>query len=138
MRVKYILSTVALTVLAGAAYAGLVQPAPVTVDLANRTALGDQLTARRADNDIELIGCGIRIFDDQSGPFEFGFCQATDSAGVVAFCFTQSPALLESMRSTSAYAFITFAWNENDECIRIGFSTQSFYLPDPDIKHKGK
>lgn len=139
MRVKYILSTVALTVLAGAAYAGLVQPAPVLVDLQNGFAQGDQLAARIADNDVELIGCGIRVIADESGPFEFGFCQATDSAGLIAFCTTLNPSLLESMRSTSAYAFITFAWDINDgECIRIGFSTQSFYLPDPNIKPKGK
>jgi len=138
MRAKYLLSTVALTLLAGAAYAGLFQPAPVFVDLVNRTAQGDQLTARVADNDVEFIGCGIRIFDADNQPFEFGVCQAVDSAEIAVFCSTQSPALLEAMRSTSAYAFITFSWDEFGECTRIGFSTQSFYLPNPNIKPKEK
>jgi hypothetical protein len=137
MHVKYLLSTIALTVLAGAAYAGLAQPAPVMVDLENMFAQGDQLSARTADNDIEFIGCGIRIFDG-SVAGAFGFCQATDSADVSFVCTTQSPDLLEAMRSASAYSFITFAWDESGVCTRIGFSTQSFYLPDPDLKSKGK
>lgn len=96
---------------------------------------GDQLTARTADNDVEFIGCGIRIFDDGGAAFTFGFCQAGDSAEVQITCFTENPALLEAMRAASAYAFITFSWEDDGsggaECLRIGFSTQSFYLPEP-------
>lgn len=142
MQVKFLLSTIALTVLAGGAFAGLVQPAPVIVDLDNMFAQGDQLTARIADNDVELIGCGIRIFDNGGNAFTWGFCQATDSAGQTITCFTESPSLLEVMRSTSAYSFITFSWQDDGfggtECTRIGFSAQSFYLPDPNIKPKDK
>jgi hypothetical protein len=142
MKVKYLLSTVAMTVLAGTAYAGLNQPAVVTVDLVNMFASGDQLTARTADNDVEFIGCGIRIFDDGGNAFTFGFCQAGDSAEAEITCFTQNPELLAAMRSTSAYSFISFSWQDDGgggaECTRIGFSTQSFYLPDPNIKPKGK
>lgn len=142
MQVKYLLLTVASTLLAGGAYAGLVQPAPVMVDLNNMFAQGDQLTARTADNDVEFIGCGIRIFDDGGNAFTFGFCQAQDSAEVAITCFTFNPDLLEAMRAASAYSFITFAWQDDGaggaECVRIGFSTQSFYLPDPNIKPKEK
>jgi len=118
-----------LTLLTGFAYAGLVQPAPVVVDLDNRVALGDQFTARTAMNETVFIGCGSRTIDDGVNPFRFGFCQARDSEGDFIFCSTQNADLLDEMRALTAYAFITFSWNENDECIRVGSSTQSFYLP---------
>ena len=117
--------------MAGAAYAGLIQPAPVTIDLDNRIASGDMLTARVSKNDFELIGCGIRQIDNGvNPPFSFGFCQATDSDEQIAFCSTLNDNLLDVMKASSAYSFVTFSWNENDECTRIGFSTQSFYLPN--------
>lgn len=134
MRIRYLFTTLILTLLAGSGYAGYVQPAPVDVDLDNYFALGDQLTARTSDNEDEFIGCGIRIFDDGGLGFTFGFCQARDSEGDHIACFTDNADLLEVMRSTSAYAFITFSWEDDGfggaTCTRIGFSTQSFYLPD--------
>ncbi len=135
MKVRYLLSIATLMALAGAAYAGFVQPAPVIVDLDSRSALGDQLTARVSANDVEFIGCGTRIIDDgMGGTFSFGFCQATDALGVNGFCSTTNPNLIDAMHATSAYAFIIFSWNELDECTRVGFSTQSFYLPDKKAK----
>ncbi len=137
MKIRYLLSIAALTLLAGVASAGLVQPAAVMIDLDNMAAQGDQATARISKNDVELIGCGIRVFDDgMGGTFSFGFCQATDSEGVEAFCSTQNANLLDAMDATSAYAFVTFGWNEFGECTRIGFSTQSFYLPNFTTKGK--
>lgn len=134
MKLRYLFATLFLTLLAGSGYAGLTQPAPVQVDLELEFALGDQLTARTSDDDDVFIGCGIRIFDTGGSPFTFGFCQGRDSEGDRITCFTTNPDLLEIMRSTSAYAFITFSWQDDgisgQECIRIGFSTQSFYLPD--------
>lgn len=143
MRTKNILFTIALTVIAGGAYAGFVQPVAVDVDLVNMTAIGDQLTARTSANDIEHIGCGTRYFDDGTGnAFRFGFCQAVDADGDEITCFTQLDSLIDEMRASSAYAFITFNWQDDGssgaECIRVGFSTQSFYLPDPNIKGKDK
>jgi hypothetical protein len=31
---------------------------------------------------------------------------------------------------------VTFSWNDQGECTRIGFSTQSFYLPEFAKKQK--
>lgn len=120
--------------MAGVAYAGLVQPAPVDVDLTNFFAQGDQFTARQSAGDTQFIGCGSRTFDDGLGSsFKFGFCQAEDADGDSVTCFTQNPVLLDAMRSTSDYAYITFSWRDDGaggaECIRVGHSTQSFYLP---------
>ena len=113
---------------------GQTQPAPVTITVngdGSGAATGDMVTARFADNDIEFIGCGIRIFDDGAGGvFHWGFCQAEDSTGTPAFCSTMRPELLEAMHATSDYSFITFDWNAEGECQHVGFSTQSFYIPE--------
>jgi hypothetical protein len=143
VKIRYPLIIAVLTLSTGVVYAGLSQPAPVVIDLVNGFAQGDQLTARTADNDFEYIGCGIRLTQDGiGGIFEFGFCQAADSGGVQLTCFTQDAGLLDAMKAASDYAFITFSFVETSpdqyDCSRIGFSTQSFYLPDPNIKAKDK
>jgi len=135
MEIRYLLATTVLTLLAGFAYAGLAQPSPVAVDLVNMTALGDMLTARTSAGDTEFIGCGTRNFDDGTGnAFRFGFCQASDADGDEITCFTQLDSLIDEMRASNDYAWVTFSW-QNDgfggaECTRVGFSTQSFYLPE--------
>ena len=113
------------------AVAGLTQPAPVDVDLVNMSASGDQVTARYSRNDVEYIGCGIRKFDDGAGSaISFGFCQAQDEDEEQFTCFTQNADLLDAISSSGEFGFITFAWDANDECTQIGFSNQSFYLPE--------
>ncbi len=62
MKIRYLLSIAALTLMAGVASGGLTQPAVVEVDLANMIAFGDQVTARTSRNKFEFIGCGIRVF----------------------------------------------------------------------------
>ena len=130
MKIKYLLSIAALTLLVGGASAGVVQPAAVLIDVTNMFAMGDQVTARTSKNKFEFIGCGIRVFDDGIvAPFSFGFCQASISENGTIVCITTSPDLLDAMKATSAYAFIDFEWNASLDCTKIGFSTQSFYLP---------
>ncbi len=141
MKIKCLLATLTLTSLGGLAYAGLIQPAPVVVDLDNMTALGDQWTARTADDDSSFIGCGTRHFDDgMGGSFRFGFCQAGDADGNTVNCITTNSNLLDEMRANSSYAFITFSWTDdgtgNLTCNRVGFSTQSFYIPNTTTKGK--
>ena len=93
-------------------------------------AQGDQWTARNSDNSGDLIGCGIRNLDDgMGGSFSFGFCQATDSDGDAITCTSFNEDLFDTIKANNSYSFITFGWDANDECTRIGFSTQSFYLP---------
>ncbi len=141
MKARFLLATVVLTMITGVAVAGLTQPAPVDVDLDNMIAIGDQYTARITKDDTQFIGCGSRTFDDGMGnSFVFGFCQAEDADGDNVTCFTQNPVLIEAMRSTSDFAFITFNWRDDGfggaECIRVGHSTQSFYLPNFKTKDK--
>ncbi len=133
MKIRYVLSITVLTLLAAVASAGLKQPAVVTIDFNSMTAFGDQVTARIAADDVSFIGCGVRVFDDGVNPFSFGFCQAGVIEDGEIVCFTLNPNLLNEIKAISAYAFITFSWQDDGfggaECIRVGFSTQSFYLP---------
>ena len=50
--------------------------------------------------------------------------------------------MLDAISGSSDFSFLTFSWEgEEDDatCIRIGFSTQSFYLPKKLDDHiKGK
>lgn len=131
MKFKLTMAGMAAALFASTAFAGQVQPAPVMVDLDNRAAQGDMVTARYSKNDVEFIGCGTRnVSDGVGGLIKFGFCQATDADEVNIVCFTQDAGLVDSMAASGEFAFITFGWDENEECTRIGFSNQSFYLPE--------
>lgn len=88
------------------------------------------LIARNFEEDGVLIGCGQRILDLGDGnTFTFGFCQATDAEGDQKTCLTENPELLNGIGSISDTSFITFSWDADDVCTRIGSSTQSFYAP---------
>lgn len=134
MKKNHWISAGALALSSGLAVAGYVQPAPVTVTVnpdGSGAASGDMVTARFAPDAVSLMGCGTRTIDNGAGgTFHFGFCQATDAAGVQGFCSTTRADLLEAMHATGDFSFITFRWDVNGECTRIGTSTQSFYIPD--------
>ena len=134
MNKKHWISAAALALFSSLAAAGFLQPAPVIVTPngdGSGIAFGDMVSARFAPDTISLIGCGTRTVDDGAGGvFHFGFCQATDAAGVQGFCSTDRADLLEAMHATGDFSFITFAWDVDGFCTRIGTSTQSFYIPD--------
>lgn len=130
MKTRLLFLAAILALVSSTAFAGFIQPQSVLIDEANGFAQGDQWTARSSDNDVEFIGCGIRVF---AGGFQFGFCQARDADGNSVTCNTTDADLLEAMQSGNDLSFITFSFAENEDggidCTRIGFSTQSFYLP---------
>ncbi len=137
MKIKQLLITMAFAMLSSSVYAGLSQNAEVVVDLENRIAYGDMVTARYSDSDFTFIGCGIRkISVSPTETISFGFCQANSGeAEDGAFtCFTENADILDGINAISDYSFITFGWDENDECTRIGNSTQSFYIPNIKVK----
>jgi len=115
------------------AMAGRIQPAPVMVVVnadGSGQANGDMATARNSANDVEYIGCGVRKRDlGAGGVIANGFCQASDAAGVTAYCWTQTADLLDVIENVSDYSFVTFGWNAEGQCQTIGISTQSFYIP---------
>ena len=122
-----------LAVFSAVAVAGTVNDLPVTVtDNGDGTfsALGNMVSARFTENDVEYIGCGTRTTDLGGGNmFEWAFCQAGDSAELEAFCSTENPELIRAVKSISDYSFISFGVNDVGECWRVGVSTQSFYIP---------
>lgn len=129
---KTLLAT-SLLLAGAAAHAGLVQPAIVEVDLDNRFAAGDTASARFADDDVSFIGCGTRHLLNPGSPdgvFDFGFCQGADADGDQFTCFSDDPGLVARMSNGDAIGFITFSWDEDGNCTRVGFSKQSFYLPE--------
>jgi hypothetical protein len=131
---------VALVLASSAALAGFTQPAPVAVDLTERLATGDMATSRYTKGQT-FIGCGVRTVVTAGGVVTFGFCQAGDAEGDEITCFTENAELLDVMKATGDFSFIVFAWTEDEEggaeCTRIGFSTQSFYLPKGLKANKG-
>ena len=137
-KTTYFLSTIFLMLVATTGFAGYFQDVPVIIDFNSGFSEGNQLTAKTAPNDVEYIGCGVRNFNDGAFSFRFGFCQAGDAAGNEVFCDTQNPSLVDDIGSMSDYAYITFSWREVApdvyECIRVGSSTQSFYLPEKKAK----
>ncbi len=60
MKIGTLFSMGVLTLMAGIAFAGLVQPAAVFVDEDNMSASGDQAAARFSDNDVESFGMIIK------------------------------------------------------------------------------
>lgn len=138
MKIRHIVITASMLCISGIVLAGYTQPAAVQVVInadGSGFAEGDMVTARFAENDVELIGCGVRTFEDGAGGiFESGFCQAVmpdgSPEGLRGFCNVFNPGLLDTMKATSDFSYVTFSWNASGECIRIGFSTQSFYVPD--------
>ena len=130
MKIVKWFSIPALVLGSSAAYAGLFSPVPVSVDVESGLALGDMTTARFSDNDVEIIGCGVRFSDDgKGGAATFGFCQAADAAGTVLFCSTVNTGLIEAIQNISAFSFITFTVDsETGQCLNIGNSSQSFYI----------
>ena len=133
---KYLLSVLALVFSSSMVLAGLVQPAPVMIEFqadGSGIASGDMTTVRFSENDIDVMGCGIRTIDiGGGGIYEFGFCQATmddgSAEGLGAFCSTENSDLLDTMKASNYNSFVTFSWNKDEECTRIGYSTQSFYI----------
>jgi hypothetical protein len=87
-------------------------------------------TARFSSNNVEYIGCGVRAFDLGGGSTLLtAFCQASTPAGVLGFCSTENPGLIDAIKSISDYSFVTFSWDTNGACRTVGNSTQSFYIP---------
>ncbi len=129
------ITTLVLLLAASSTMGGAAVDADLVIDMDNSTAVGNMTTVAYSKNDVELIGCGTRyISDGGGGVIAFAFCQAENAAGDTAFCSTLDPGLVAAVSSIGDHSFVTFSWNEFDECTRIGFSTQSFYLPKGDAR----
>lgn len=125
------------------AHAGFTRPAEVNVDLDNLFAGGDMISARTDKAKNVFIGCGTRNVEDGSGGlFSWAFCQAEDADEEQVTCFTFNPDLVKTIREINDASYITFSWTDDGAgtltCTRMGFSTQSFYLPKQKKSKKKK
>lgn len=131
MKIKTVLLGTVVSLASASTFAGQIVDVPVDIDLDNRLAVGNMTTARFSENEFEAIGCGVRQWAFPDGTsFSWGFCQAKVEEGANQLCTTQNPELLDTMKASSDFAFVTFRWDENDECTYVGFSTQSQYIPE--------
>lgn len=145
MKLKRLFAAATLVLASSMVFAGLIVDSDVEVTInsdLSGTAIGSMSSARFSNNHIESIGCGVRTFGDSAGgSFSFGFCRAVmddgSAEGLAGVCFTDSGDLLETMRAVADYSFITFSWDAEGECTRVGYSTQSFYIPKSKAKIKG-
>jgi hypothetical protein len=132
MRTK-LLAIGVLALSSSIAMAGLVKTVPVTVTVnadGSGNANGSMASARAAGNDVEYIGCGVRKYANAAGGVDtYGFCQASDAAGVTAYCFTNNADLLDGFENVADYSYVTFSYNAEAQCQMVGISTQSFYIP---------
>jgi hypothetical protein len=147
MSIRKIAVALALSLVTITAFAGRELSVPVSIEtwpadayypgsLPGGTASGDMRSARNSKEKRELIGCGIRAYDDGAGgAFYWGFCQAnieSEFPVVDAQCFTYNPGLLTALAGLTDASYITFTWVEvgpdTYECTEIGNSTNSFYL----------
>lgn len=124
------------------AVAGAFSSDPVLVVVnedGNGFAQGGLHSARSSDNDVEMIGCGIKR--DQSGlaihqnpnkPF-FGhgrsFCQARDADGELIFCFIDDESVAESLNAMTDASWIQFFVDDFPVCARVDISNQSVNIP---------
>ena len=130
--------TLLLASLSGGVFAGEAKTIPVTIDMDNKSARGNMATARISNNSFENIGCGtsssIYKNEDNIDTFIHGFCQARiaegEEDGAFIFCNTDNPEIIKSIRALSTYSYISFRWNDDQECTSVYSSTQSFYIPN--------
>jgi len=129
MKLKQVLFGAILALAGGVAAAGSYRPAPLTIDLTDRLAVGDMYSARLSDNPNAFIGCGIR---SPIPGYTYAFCQAQLAPGddQVVQCFTEDAAFIATIGAMDDFSYILFRWDADGNCTYVGNSTQSFYLPD--------
>ncbi|NVJ61455.1 MAG: hypothetical protein HWE27_13750 [Gammaproteobacteria bacterium] len=131
MKIKMFVASLAVALMS-AANAGVVVDVPVEIDFDEQFAAGNMLTARYSKNESEQIGCGMRTYaatPEGAPAFTFGFCQARISEEESVICYTFDNAeLTQQIQSLADNSFVTFRWDENNDCTYIGSSTQSQYI----------
>lgn len=134
MKLDQLLLGAVLALVGGVAAAGAYRPAPLTIDLDGKVAIGDMYSARLSDNKNAYIGCGIR---SPAPGVTFAFCQANlgpllddGSAPESVLCYTEDPSAIATIGAMDDFSYVSFTWDDNGNCTSVGNSTQSFYLPE--------
>ena len=133
MKTRFLTALISALLISYPAMAGQINTVRVTVTPnadGSGSAGGTLSAARNSLNRVEFIGCGFRMYNNATGGItRWGFCQATNSAGVNGFCMIENNDLLNAISGISDYSYVDFNWNAAGTCTRIAFSSQSFYLP---------
>jgi len=86
-------------------------------------------SARNSADLNQRIGCTLRA--NTVASTVSGSCEATNSAGVRAFCITDAPQLVEVIKSIAADSYISFSYvpspSSNPTCSQINIHTSSVY-----------
>lgn len=123
-----------LFMMATLAYAGDVLQPQVNISVqpdGSGQAEGSVSAARFSGDDTQFIACSVRAFATGATSAEsIVWCRATDAQGAQAYCYTENPALAAGLYATNAFSYVLFRWNAAGECIYMGSSIDSKYMPD--------
>lgn len=125
MKMKFAILAVTL-LLVGTAQAGFKATYSTTVDTAGRTAYGDAMSARSAANPSSYIGCSVQGFSSGSGQ---AICEATNAAGVSAYCYSTNPTIVQAAASGGSSSYYYFQWDASSQCTYLYVTNVSVYGP---------
>lgn len=127
---KAILLAIGLLMVSLPAQAGYVEERPVGIFIFDGSGNfdGAMLGTRFTEDSIARIGCYV-----VGAPGSFGVwanCLAVDSNGVGAFCFTNDPAIVDSVKAITAYSAIQVDFDSSGQCTGVTVMTFSHFIPD--------
>ena len=127
------MSFIALAACSQAALAGqkIRSDVMVTTDGTSINAQGSIGTARNSLDGNQRIGCVLKA--NTTSSTLSGSCDATSAAGAQVFCITNSPQLIEVIKSIGSDSYISFSYvpsaSSNPTCSQINISKSSVYEP---------
>jgi hypothetical protein len=128
MKRAHLLGGLAVLVAAAApivAHAGLRGLNRVSVDPAARRVTGGFGSTRNSPDATSYVYC----YASASQSNVFGYCFASDAAGDYGTCFTNVPAIIETIRSLDGDSAVTFYWDTSGSCTSVSAFKGSHYEP---------
>jgi hypothetical protein len=124
---KMRIATFALILLfIGTAQAGLKSSYGVNVDTVGRIAYGDVMSGRSSASSFAYIGCSVLGFSSGSGE---AFCEATNNAGVSAFCYSSNATIVAAAAAAGSSSYFYFQWDASSQCTYVAVSNASVFGP---------
>jgi len=125
MKRMTVLLALGLIAATGAAVAGFNYGAyDITVNPTGKAAGGGINMARRTADSVQYIVCGASSF---TGGTTQGSCYARDKTYASGFCSTTDPQMIDTIRSITPSAYISFGWNDTGACTFVSVSNGSSY-----------
>ena len=115
-----------ILLLIGTAQAGFKSTYGANVNTTTRTAYGDAMSSRSAPDVLSYIGCSVLGFSSGSGQ---AICEARNSAGVSAYCYSTNPTIVAAAASGGASSYYYFQWDTSSQCTYLYVSNASVYGP---------